>query len=115
MKCPKCKTVDSVNDVQASCWVNVCNECGWLEIASVTLDNAGTKFQDRRNQSLMEKQTETPDDHLSKQFCFMCERSRSRLQDLNVKLLLGMQGGICIDCVGLCQQVIDEDKRKPDL
>lgn len=39
-------------------------------------------------------------------------RSRTQLDSAGVRLILGVNGGVCANCVLLCQSVIDEATAK---
>ncbi len=38
--------------------------------------------------------------------CFLCGKSREHVK----KLILGVHGGVCLDCVGLCNEIIRSDR-----
>ena len=42
--------------------------------------------------------------------CLLCGQNRHLLTSKGIKLILGVQGGICVACVGLCQDVIESNK-----
>lgn len=40
--------------------------------------------------------------------CLLCGKSREAVK----KLILGVHGGVCVDCVILCQEIIGSEKAK---
>ncbi len=42
--------------------------------------------------------------------CFLCGKSREQVK----KLILGVHGGVCLDCVGLCNEIIRTESAQPE-
>ena len=43
--------------------------------------------------------------------CALCGKSREQVK----KLILGVYGGVCLDCIGLCNDIIKGDAAQPDV
>ena len=39
-------------------------------------------------------------------------KSRARLNEEGIKLILGVQGGVCVSCIQLCQEIIEKERAK---
>lgn len=55
------------------------------------------------------------DDNRNEDRCVLCGKSRQ--VDMHLKLILGVHGGVCVDCVCLCLELIETEavQTKPAL
>ena len=108
MECPKCKADDVRENVPAISKANVCRKCGWIEVTAVTLES-GMNSYERMNHPNIQQETRTPP---MPDTCVLCGKDRDRLNSEGVKLILGLNGGVCVECVGLCQDIISTEGAK---
>jgi hypothetical protein len=111
VECPKCQATDIRNDVPAIGKANVCQKCGWLEVTSMTMESAMTA-DERTKRAEQQRQLRPPSTDPSLHTCFMCGKGRAQLDGAGVKLILGVYGGICVGCVQLCQDVMEQEGAK---
>ena len=60
-------------------------------------------------ESAEQKQRASSEERSTSQ-CVLCGKSREAVS----KLILGVHGGVCVDCVELCQDIIESDKRESE-
>ena len=101
MDCPKCQAVEIRTDVPAFGKANVCQKCGWLEVTGVTLES-GEVAQERIQQAEEPRQIPPSSTDRRSYGCVLCGKSRDQVK----KLILGVTGGICTDCVELCRELL---------
>jgi hypothetical protein len=107
MECPQCQAVDIRTDVPAISKANVWQKFGWLEVTSMTMESVVTA-DERMKRAEQQRQVRPPSTDPSLHTCFMCGKSRAQLDGAGVKLILGVYGGICVGCVQLCQDVMEQ-------
>ena len=108
MECPKCQAVEVKTGIPAIGKANICQQCGWLEVTSVTLES-GMNAYERMQRADIQKQARTSSKDPSLHICFMCGNSRAQLDSAGVKLILGVYGGICVSCIELCREVMETE------
>ncbi|HZT41560.1 MAG TPA: hypothetical protein VFA07_05205 [Chthonomonadaceae bacterium] len=108
MECPKCQSVDVRKDVPAIGKANTCQNCGWLEVTSVTVE-PGMNTYERMKRAEIQKQAHTSSTDSTLHTCFMCGKSRIQIESAGLKLILGVYGGICLGCIRLCQEVMEKE------
>ena len=103
MNCPKCQKDGVKSEVPAAAKANVCPDCGWLEIAYVAVGSGMTSYEKMSRADTEQKQRAAPEKRSTSQ-CVLCGKSREAVK----KLILGVYGGVCLDCVALCQDIIEK-------
>ncbi len=111
MNCPKCKDLEVKVGIDCVGKANTCSSCGWFKVTSITLES-GFTLMDKMKLQNMRTEIVHPQMKPINQLCTMCGKNRDRLDSTGVKLILGVHGGVCVECVNLCREIIGEAEIK---
>ncbi len=86
-----------------------CLHCGWVEVEAINLTPSAASVLGQAEPETARRGRSRFGYKRDESRCVLCGKSRQQAR----KLIMGIHGGVCVDCIALCNEIIEAENAPP--